>query len=98
MVLYVLDHSTQITCNAYPAAGSFAYFQTNPGYNIQDCALQCFGDPGNFDCLGATYTAPNQVVDPNTNTLLPGTCTFYEFVVGVVKQTSGPAVDLAQFV
>jgi hypothetical protein len=67
-------------CNTGAASGSFTA-GTNQGYNIEDCASQCFDDPDNIDCLGATYTPPDggafSIIDGH---LQPGTCTFYEFV------------------
>jgi hypothetical protein len=82
-----------IYCNAGAASGSFAA-GTNPGYNIEDCSSQCFDDPDNIDCLGATYTPPSTPFNIIDGHLQPGTCTFYEFVTAPL---AAPGVALAVF-
>jgi hypothetical protein len=72
-----------IYCDSAAGPGSFQY-GTNPGYNIEDCASQCFDNFGNVDCLGVVYVPPSAVYNVIDGHLMPGTCQFYEFVTSAV--------------
>jgi hypothetical protein len=84
-----------IYCDSAPASGSGTFqYATNPGYNIEDCASQCFDDFDGVDCLAVEYVAPSVVYNGEDGHLLPGTCQFYEFVSGPV---ASPGNVLAVF-
>jgi hypothetical protein len=77
--------------NSGAASGSFSA-GTVPGYNLEDCASQCFDDPGSIDGLALTYTPPSTPFNIIDGHLQPGTCIFYEWGTATL---AAPGIALA---